>query len=56
MTFRMGSADTGPSWFFVSPDRGRDWQGPFAFPGLDLRGIAARTDYLALDKQGRWCS
>lgn len=51
MTFRMGSADTGPSWFFVSPDRGRAWTGPFAFPDLGLKGIAARTDYLALGKQ-----
>jgi hypothetical protein len=51
MTFRMGSADTGPSWFFVSPNRGRDWKGPFTFPDLGLKGIAARTDYLALGKQ-----
>ena len=50
MTFRMGSADTGPSWFFVSSDRGHAWQGPFAFPDLGLKGIAARTDYLALGK------
>jgi len=48
LTFRMGSADTGPSWFFVSSNRGRDWQGPFAFPELGLPGIAARTDYLTL--------
>jgi hypothetical protein len=51
MTFRMGSADTGPSWFFVSPDRGRAWTGPFAFPDLGLKGIAARTDYLPLGRQ-----
>ena len=51
MTFRMGSADTGPSWFFVSPDRGRAWKGPFAFPDLGLKGIAARTDYLPLGRQ-----
>jgi hypothetical protein len=51
MTFRMGSADTGPSWFFVSADRGRAWTGPFSFPDLGLKGIAARTDYLALGKQ-----
>lgn len=51
MTFRMGSVDTGPSWFFVSSDRGHAWQGPFAFPDLGLRGIAARTDYLVLGRQ-----
>jgi hypothetical protein len=51
MTLRMGSADTGPSWFFVSPDRGHAWQGPFSFPDLGLKGIAARTDYIALGKQ-----
>jgi hypothetical protein len=51
MTFRMGSADTGPSWFFVSRNRGRAWDGPFGFPDLGLKGIAARTDYLALGRQ-----
>jgi hypothetical protein len=51
VTFRMGSADTGPSWFFVSPDRGRAWQGPFAFPDLGLKGIAARTDFLPVGRQ-----
>ena len=39
MTFRMGSADVGPSWFFVSSDRGHAWQGPFAFPGSGCPGL-----------------
>lgn len=34
------------SWFDVSYDRCRSWSGPFAFPGLGLPGVAARTDYL----------
>ena len=51
LTLRMGDIHTGPSWFFTSTDRGRSWQGPFAFPDLGLKGIAARTDYLVFGKQ-----
>jgi len=50
MTFRMGRADDGPSWFFTSPDRGHTWRGPFAFPRLG-NGVAARTDYLVTGRQ-----
>jgi hypothetical protein len=41
--------------FYISPDRGLSWSGPFVFSGLDdsdqLRGLelTPRTDYLALD-------
>jgi hypothetical protein len=34
------------SWFYLSTDRCRTWQGPFRLPSFDLPGIAARTDYL----------
>lgn len=51
MTVRMGDIHSGPSWFFTSTDRGRNWTGPFIFPDLGLKGIAARTDYLVLGKQ-----
>lgn len=31
--------------FFVSTNRGRDWQGPYAFAGFDFK-LTSRTDYL----------
>ncbi|MEF3302352.1 sialidase family protein [Paenibacillus sp. GYB003] len=34
------------SWFYVSYDRCRSWQGPYSIPMMGLLGIAARTDYL----------
>ncbi len=46
MTLRMSDADGGASRFFYSLDRGHRWEGPFLFPMLGLKGIAARTDYL----------
>ncbi len=46
MTLRMNDSDGGMSRFFYSLDRGHSWQGPFKFPMLGLKGIAARTDYL----------
>ncbi len=32
--------------FFVSRDRGRSWQGPYRFTGLQNLDLTARTDYL----------
>jgi hypothetical protein len=46
MTLRMSDAKGGTSRFFYSLDRGHTWKGPFTFPDLGLKGIAARTDYL----------
>ncbi len=46
MTLRMMEIHVGPSRFYYSTDRGHNWQGPFKFPSLGLRGIAARTDYI----------
>lgn len=34
------------SWFYVTTDRCRTWQGPYWLPMFDQVGIAARTDYL----------
>lgn len=40
------------SWFYVSHDRARSWEGPFAFHGLEVAGgIAARTDIVVLGKR-----
>ena len=46
ITFRMASHIDGPSWFYYSYDRGRNWEGPFNLPDFDLDGVAARTDYI----------
>jgi len=46
LTARMASIHIGPSRFYYSLDRGRNWQGPFRIPDFGTPGIAARTDYL----------
>jgi hypothetical protein len=38
------------SWFYVSYDRCRSWQGPYAFPLWGQTGISARTDYFVDDR------
>lgn len=45
MTLRMTDVDVGPSRFYYSMDRGRQWQGPFRLKVGELP-IAARTDYV----------
>lgn len=50
LTLRMTDANQGPSRFYVSLDRGHAWQGPFTLPLFDQQGIAARTDYVVLDR------
>lgn len=46
MTLRMSNNHGGQSRFYYSTDRGHRWQGPFKFPMLGQKGIAARTDYI----------
>lgn len=46
LTFLRRTNNIGPSHFYYSYDRGRQWQGPFALPNLDTPGIATRTDYI----------
>lgn len=43
---RMNNHD-GPSHFYYSYDRGKQFEGPFVLPNLGTPGIAARTDYIA---------
>jgi len=38
------------SWFYTSTDRCHSWQGPYSLPMFEQTGIAARTDYLASDR------
>jgi hypothetical protein len=46
MTLRMSNHHGGASRFFYSTDRGHRWAGPFKFPMLGQKGVAARTDYI----------
>jgi hypothetical protein len=49
LMFRFGDNSVGPSWFYYSTSRGKQWKGPFLFPSLGQKGIAARTDYITVD-------
>jgi hypothetical protein len=46
MCARTGLGAGTVSWFYVSYDRCRSWEGPYSLPMFDLSGIEARTDYL----------
>jgi hypothetical protein len=46
MCARSGLRAGARSWFYVSYDRCRSWEGPFRLPMFGQTGIAARTDYL----------
>lgn len=43
---RSGLGGGARSWFYVSYDRCRTWEGPYSLPMFGQTGIAARTDYL----------
>jgi hypothetical protein len=51
LRFGLGNIQVGPSWFYVSTDRGRSWSGPYAFAVEGIGEIATRTDYLVLGKR-----
>lgn len=46
MAARTGLGTGTVAWFYVSYDRARSWQGPYALPLFGLPGVEARTDYL----------
>jgi hypothetical protein len=46
MCARTGLHAGARSWFYVTRDRARSWQGPYWLPDFGQRGIAARTDYV----------
>jgi len=46
LTARMMDKDIGPSRFYYSYDRGKNWNGPFNIPTFGTKGIMARTDYI----------
>ena len=49
MCARSGLRAGARSWFYVSHDRCRTWEGPFGLPTFGQPGIAARTDYIVSD-------
>ena len=51
MAARTGLGGSALSWFYVSRDRGKRWDGPYAFNGLMKDGLAARTDIVALSEK-----
>jgi hypothetical protein len=46
MCARSGLKAGAKSWFYISYDRCKTWEGPFKLPMFGQTGIAARTDYL----------
>ncbi len=46
MCARTGLGAGTTAWFYISYDRCRSWDGPYALPTFGLPGIEARTDYI----------
>jgi len=46
MCARTGLGAGTVAWFYLSTDRCRAWQGPYALPSFGLPGVEARTDYI----------
>ncbi len=50
LTARFSDANTGPSRFYYSMNRGKTWDGPYKIPDFGQRGTMARTDYMVNGK------
>lgn len=48
LMFRFGSLHAGPSWFYTSLDRCKNWQGPYSFSVPGVERICTRTDLIVL--------
>ncbi|MCG2589281.1 sialidase family protein [Rhodohalobacter sulfatireducens] len=46
ITFMRDDYHDGPSTFYYSMNRGKQWRGPYNFPNLGTPGVATRTDYI----------
>lgn len=46
ITFMRDDYHDGPSTFYYSMNRGREWNGPYSFPNLGTNGVGTRTDYI----------
>jgi hypothetical protein len=51
ITFMRDDYHDGPSTFYYSMNRGREWNGPYSFPNLGTNGIGTRTDYIVEGSQ-----
>lgn len=51
MMFQFANLHVGPSFFYVSTNRCRAWQGPFRFAVAGVDKIAARTDLIVLGQR-----
>ncbi|MBI3117870.1 MAG: exo-alpha-sialidase, partial [Candidatus Hydrogenedentes bacterium] len=50
LLLRMAGSNEGYSRFYFSYDRCKNWQGPYALPTFDRKGIFARNDYIVNGK------
>lgn len=50
MCGRSGLRAGARSWFYLSDDRCRSWAGPYRLPMFGQTGVAARTDYLVINR------
>ena len=48
LMFRFGGLHAGPSWFYVTHDRCKTWQGPYSFAVEGVDKICTRTDLIML--------
>ena len=46
ITFMRDDYHDGPSTFYYSMNRGKEWNGPYSFPNLGTNGVGTRTDYI----------
>ncbi len=46
ITFMRENYHNGPSTFYYSMNRGKQWEGPYNFPNLNTNGVGTRTDYI----------
>ena len=45
ITFMRDDYHDGPSTFYYSLNRGKEWNGPYSLPNLGTNGVGTRTDY-----------
>src|SRR5205085_11403118 len=50
MAARTGLEPGVESFFYYSYDRAKSWKGPFKWPQFVWAGVAARTDYVVVNK------
>lgn len=51
LMFRFDSLHVGPSWFYVTYDRCKNWRGPYSFTVEGIDRVATRTDLIILGRR-----